>query len=361
MEFAYSQDKKHFSLKALCRTLAHEYGPGISVTSLQSAILARFSMYLPPTQFAETMNYHKERAWRELIRKMQTPSQVQAADFFAAYILATMAWDEENDEETLIHYRGCLSIWHYLTRVDNRASNILIVFGPMVLDNLSFADRMACITRPNSWDSIIQPPTTFSERVQYFEKLQPKCLDRASPGLVEAVHDLMDDMLSLLVMVIVEIAREEAVGIYDRSQKILSVIQYVKEQLAMPEFRKAVHAVNQISEEFNNEHYDLVICLRLQLKLAVLILREKTLSDGLEAPTVNAKAEEFIRHFQIRIRPSTPIRPKYYVGGLMLAGMGMSRVMLEQCMFPKDNDNTDIRPRVVDPRVDRESLRRRKP
>jgi hypothetical protein len=301
MEFVYSEETKHFSLKALCRTLTQEYGQAISVTSLQSAILARFSTYLPMEQFGETTIHHKERSWRELIRKIQEPHQLSVADFFAAYILGTMAWDVENDEETLIHYRGCLSIWQHLMRSKTRDP-----------DN------------PESWDSVIQLETTFNERVQYFEKLQPRCLPRASPGVVEAVHDFMDDMLALLMTVIVEVARKEAVGDFNRSEKTDTVVRYVKEQLAAAEFREAIQQVKQISQEFNNEHYDLAICLQRQMKLAVAILRQNTISEGLQTAVVSSIAEDFIEHFKTHIRPAAPVRPKYYVAGLILSGMALS-------------------------------------
>ena len=334
MEFVYFTENKHFSLRALCRTLAFEYGPAISVMSLQSAILARFGSYLPNAQFAEVVQIHKERAWRELMRKLQYVGELCPADLFAAYFLATIAWDEENDEETLIHYRGCLSIWHFLKASEaTRYSPILKVFGPMVLDTLGFCDKMACITSPDSWDSIVHPTTTFAERVGYFEGLQQKCTDRASPGLAEAVHDLMDDMLSLLVMALVEVSRKEANGEFKRSPKIAKVVQYVKEQLSSPQFRQAVEEVKTISAQLHSEHYFLVSCLRHQLKLVVLILRGSSVMAGMNAESTAAKAREFVVQYKTYVKPACPVRPKYFVTGLMLAGMTLSHTDLAARKF----------------------------
>ena len=311
--------------------MAHAYGPRISVASLQSAVLSRFSSYLP-SQFGEMHKQHKERAWRELIHKLQDPSALCEADFFAAFILATIAWDNESMEETLIHYRGCLSIRKYLIDHGTHQSHIMLVLGPYVLDTLSMCDKMACITRANSWESVIQPPTTFNDRVRYFQTLQPPWVASASPGFVEAVHDFMHDLLTLLITVIVEVAKSESAGTFERGDNVAIVIQFIEQAMKAPDFHRAIQMMQVLSQAPYNEHYMLVLCLWQQLNLARLIWRQRSITDSFISPLVNAEADKLLIHFKSWSQHLSEVRPYYYVSGLMLAGTCLSPMHLENRM-----------------------------
>ena len=331
MKYAYSSEKKHFSLKALCRTFARVFGPAISVASLQSAIIARFASYLPQEQYSAMAIAHKERSWRELIRKIKTPKKLSDADFFAAFILGTIAWDQHSDDEMSIHYRGCLSMWDFLTEnsTESPPSNTLIVLGPYALDTLSYCDKIACISSTNPWNVVIPRTGNFGQRAIYFEALRRCSGGTATPGVAEAVHDFMHDMFSMLLTAIVEAAKLEAQGIFGRDNKIAAVLEFVEAELSTTEFRNGVDKIRELGLNGDSEDYLLEGNQRCQVELAIMILRENTILQSLGAANVTSKAEDLIAHFRASFEEA-PIRSWYYISGLALAGLALPLAALAQ-------------------------------
>jgi hypothetical protein len=328
MGYVYSAGTRHFSLKALCRILSMTYGSAISVLSLQSAILARFSSYLPGVQFSSVLERHKERAWRELIRKTKSPWELCDADFFAAFVLGTMAWDREEFEETLTHYRGCLAIWDHLVTNQSGPSDLLVTFGPYVLDTLSMCDKIACITSVNAWDTVIRRPTAFNDRIRYFEILQHRGEAGAISGSVEAVHDFLDDMVTLMITAVVEVAKKEMKG-FTRDNKLSAVIRFIEAEMSLRQFGETLAQIRSTAGKKRSGHYVVAECLQNQLYLASAILHGRTILQSLHRRVVNSQAEDLLAHYRSKVKPvssSVGPRGKYIVSGLMLAGIALSPV-----------------------------------
>jgi hypothetical protein len=333
MEYVYSRESKHFSLKALCRMMARAYGLSISIASLQSAMLARFASYLPPSNFGTKEDDHTQRSQRELIRKTAIPPELTEADFFASFILATLAWDNKRDDETIIHYRGCLAMWDHLT-ANTTPSSILMVVGPYALDTLSFCDKIACITNSKPWESVIQRKAHFQQRAEYFEKLRPTCDRTGIPGIAEAVHDFMNDLFSILITVIMETARAEASNEVLADGKVEAVLRYIEKQSSTADFRSALKVVEQFSRDNDDpECYQLARAQQMQIRLAISILRDGTILSSLGIEDVSAQADRLISHFRERFRGVLPPRSYYYASGLALAGLALSETALKARIF----------------------------
>jgi len=338
MGYVYSKDTKHLSLKALCRIFANSYGPMISVKSLQSAIIARFSSYLPAAHFSDMHERHKERAWRELIRKTQSPFDLKDADLFAAFILATIAWDQEEFQETLIHYRGCLAIYEHITKMEQAPSDLLAVFAPYALNTLSLCDKIACITSVNTWDTIIQQHTPFTDRIRYFENIQQRSDGGMYPGAVEAVQDYLDDMVTLLITAILEVAIKEMEGHTERDSKVSAVIRLIEAEISIPQFGEALNVIKRSADDKKCSHNIIAECLENQLHLVTRILHGRTILESLDRRDVNSDADELISHYRAKVKmncsPSGP-RGKFTVSALMLGGVAFSRARWNKGTVPE--------------------------
>ena len=315
--------------------LAQAYGVSISISSLQSAVLARFASYLPASYFASMLDQHSHRSRLELIRKIDVPDLLTEADFFASFILGTIAWDDKRDEEAIVHYRGCLAMWdHLVVNSKTRPSPILSVVGPYALDTLSFCDKIACITGSKPWHTVVQRKASFQQRAEYFEKLRPTCDRTAIPGIAEAVHDYMNDLFSILITAIMQVATAEVSNKILQDGKIEAILQYVEKQSKTSDFRSALKVVERFSRNNDDpESFQLARAQQMQIQLAIRILRHDTILGALGTDDVSAQADKLICHFRERFGGVMPPRSYYYVSGLALAGLALSKTALGSRIF----------------------------
>jgi len=338
MGYVYSKDTKHLALKALCRIFSSTFGPMISVKSLQSAILARFSSYLPAEQFSDVHERQKARAWRELIRKTQTPSNLKDADLFAAFILATIAWDEQNFWETSVHHGGYLAIMGHLMKMEQVPSDLLAVFAPYASQTLTLCHKIASLSSVNGWDTVIQQYTRFAHRIRYFDIIQQKSDPGMYPGAVEAVHDYLYDMVRLLLTAIFEVALKEMEGHTTRDSKVSAVIQLVKADMKLPQFREALAVIKNSARDKECSYNIIAECLENQLHLAARILHGPTsVLESFNRRDVKSDADELISHYQAKVKmncvPCGP-RGKFTVSALMLGGIALSEARWSKGIYP---------------------------
>jgi hypothetical protein len=332
-----------YQLQALCKTFAAEYGMAIPYAPLRQALFAHFLVYLPDEHFNEMQNRYKAQARRGLSFRILRQGSIDDADIFTALVLTKSAWEYGDMEETVIHNRGCRSMLNMLVKNSpvKPMSNWLLVFRPYIINLLDFFERVAIAggwTKGSRHNALLTSGTAFKQRINYFTELS-----RTSPydseiwrsGMIETVHDALDDLFQSLTLGILEVARKETINESGMEQK--NVPRYVKRMLDDEEFQKALNIVKE-SASMGEPNAELANCQLALINIGTQVLQNTSILQGLRCPEVRSEAKSvldycwghFPRKNAIRSDTIDYYEPLY----ISMAGLGISSGDALQCRSP---------------------------
>lgn len=255
---------------------------------------------------------------------------VSDADVFTALVLARIAWDTGDLTQAMIHYRGCLTMLEILA--DNpqtrQPSSWLLVFGPYIHDILNFYYRLAIAGGTNLTRDLSPPrvPTTFRQRVKYFNEL---CRVGASSGvwisgIIETVHDYLDDVFLLLITRMLEVVRKENLNDKEYDFSTPHLLRHVLAELGDTDFNRGLGAMNYPDREGNKK---LATCQLQLVDMAIRTLTDSVLLDGLAIVKVVSLASTVISycqsHFPRKIAIRSDARDYYEPAYISFAGLAL--------------------------------------
>jgi hypothetical protein len=120
-----------WSMTALFRMLATEYGASISSAPLRHAMLAFCAERLPRPHFV-VVEHHTQQVRHYLMERLRTPDVICDADFFATWLLSYGTSFYNQTSEWFYHARGTMAIANHLskTRKGKRMSNLMVLMDP---------------------------------------------------------------------------------------------------------------------------------------------------------------------------------------------------------------------------------------
>jgi hypothetical protein len=328
LSFVYSGEKTSSQFTGLCRVFATEYGAAISSESLRHAMLARAAIYLPPADFSQRHEHHKQSAWRALIKKTQNQEAINEADVFASCLLAAIAWRNQSNEERLIHHRGCLTLMNILAKqsAQRPVSDLLANFAPYIRDMLNLYDTLVSIMSLESLKfPLPQQRMTFKQRLRCFEMGRKSGLHNSA--IEEAALDLLNDLFVISVACILRVAKQEMVNNFERDSVIEQVARHVMTQLSDVELRHVFRSMTQTAQ------YQ-------QLKLASRILVASTVLECFGTEAVGRIAKPLIWCYRSEFHggsQSGSYSNYCYSAGLSLAGLA---IPVEEVPRLSQNDTT---------------------
>ena len=186
LQFAYTREGTIFS--SIAKQFAIHYGLSITHKSLRDALLAFSTGCLPSPQFRDAFEYHKNSCLQTLITKLRTPSSVEEADIFAAFVLVETLFSH-NPDEISIHTAGCVAIFEEFGK-QNLASDFLSNISPWILTRVNFI-------RLGRDRELPKMTLTLSELSKCFEYLRGTGIPRElwRSGFTEALNDVFIDWL----------------------------------------------------------------------------------------------------------------------------------------------------------------------
>jgi len=278
LEFVYSL--KVGLSSSLMKQFAFEYGRTIRPSSLRHAVIAYAAKVYPEHRFQHKIEHHKVQAYRALRRK--NSNTFRDVDAFAACVLSWVAWlSRDSGTEFLIHAQGALSILDILYENSNRSpsSNMLLTFGPYIVDNINFHIAGGCKI---SVTKFLGRRTTFGQKSKYFNELNKT----GTPGNVyepSMLKSIFDGWFKLGFHALKTIVEMESESISSRHSKLRDIISEIKAELNDPELQQYVTQRNgstcltiRSKEELSNEHR-MLRCLQLLL----VLLESKTIMEGI--------------------------------------------------------------------------------
>lgn len=320
LQSAYSTVGKIES--SLFKILVVEYGVALPCLSLRHAILAFAASDLPPEQFGDKVEFHTQQARRIFIRKLETGGVIEAADIFAAFILAFLFLDRDQNESA-VHANGCNSmIMHLSASAKTRPiSHLFAVFEPFICDRIN-------VLRTRYHSSIPARRTTFSEMVRYIGELRRTGarFDIYESDSMNAIHDYLNCLLRISFNSFRYIAIYEFHRNYDRKSFVERLVEYIKLNIEDQDFRRAVDLMTNSDERFIP--YDFA---QLQTVDYLLVVLEATsIFEGFWSP----KATEAATNLLSRLRSQAPLPRCLYEGdprnyGLLVAISGIGLLTTE--------------------------------
>lgn len=345
-------------MTALFRRLAVDYGNAIPFPSLRHAILARSALALPRDQFREKMQRHKEQAWRMLIRKIDNLAAIDEGDVIAACLLAQIAHnDGQSAAEVSIHVNGCLALYRHLLDSHNKpVAPLLAIFGPFILDRVSFHGAVACASSESWLTCELELPhrrATFGERLNYYTEIRKTGhpSEGWQRGIIEAVHNTLGDLIIMLASSIHGVAARETMNDFKKDSKVRAVVRYAEIELADPDFhRLGLKELEQLEKNSGTFEGDLAKFLIQQvacIRLAIKVLEKPSIVQGVRDLEANSMAEELISRY-LPMSPTERYVKEFYVHGtlsvvnglggysfnypfnLLLGGMALSKAKISE-------------------------------
>ena len=335
LKYVYSGQGHFTDMIAFSTALASVYGTVIPFPSLRHAILSFATLDLPSKQFRDKSLIHKGQALRHLNENISDPERVHESDLFASCLLAMRAWESGEDEDLSKHILGCLAILDHLNNRPHAPSHALSIFAPFVTHWMDYLRTVSYVSRwPGARNLLSLPPKriSFKQRVLFFKEFcrvaTPK--DAWLSGVVEALHDILTDLVLMLTFGIYGVATKEAAGDFQRDTWIEEVLRQVDEEYTDLDLQRTLRSmactfphITSLSFEARLANYQL-----LQLKgiqLGKTILESRTILDGLASHMAQARSKSLLSSYRSLSLAEDPTMVSYYAmsysGNLLLASL----------------------------------------
>jgi len=269
-------------MASFIKQMAITYGGSIRPTSLRYAVLAYGAFKFPSTERDDRSEDYARKAQHELLRRVSKPACLRDFDVFAAMILAWICVYKGRTETSIIHADGCLTMLRLLLKDNNRRlTNILAIFSPLVVDNLTSIFNMAGQDFP-----IRKTPLNFTHRYLYYELLcqtgSPK--DAWQPVDIEATYNTIRGAMGVVFQALGRVTLRES-----SSEKAnhTTMIRYINRKLDDDGFKRLLKTLeSQIhTDEMHDPESQLIRYLalgRLSLNILLTIFKHQTILQGID-------------------------------------------------------------------------------
>lgn len=327
LQYAYSV--KDLRTATYFKQLALVYGTAISHRSLRHAILAYAASELPPDTFRQKMEYHKSRVCGILIQKLNRPENICDADVFATCVLAWTAWWFWSGSEFLAHAKGCLSMLAFLSESSKERplSDMLIVFGPYVMDGLDFLFSRDGAYIPRFPDQ----RTMFREHFRYCQVFSRTGapVDTWQFPAMRALRVTFDHRLKGAAWWLRHAAIKELEG---DSQTVMSiarrVVSAINEDLSDLDLQRAICEVIEQSHDVKNGTFKDVLkkwaWIHWQcIQLVLAIFDAPTILQGFDSLPAITSARKVVSAWSFQGKPRGPRIEDSYCTQIVLAGLAL--------------------------------------
>lgn len=327
LEFAYTQTVT--LMASFIKQMAIAYGRSISPTPLRYAILAYGAFKHPCPSSNRTPTDYFQKASSELLRRVMVPARIQDSDVFAAMILAWLSICTGHKEMSRLHGRGCMSLLgHMLQGNPGQLSDIIAIFTPLVVDNMSSVLNIAGDTLPVQARSL-----NFNHRFLYYKLLCQTGFpqDAWRPPEIEVTYNTLRGALGVVLHSLQDIALFESrsPGMDDKNALYEGIFCYIDRKLEDDGFKRTFSTLRTLlsdGQEHQEEEYQMIQYLSIgymSLRLLQAISECQDLLNGINGhPTafIGAMLHTVIRTAGIPLPELYHYRDLYYVG-VTLSGM----------------------------------------
>lgn len=280
LEYAYTRTLT--LMASFIKQMAITYGVSIRPTSLRYAVLAYGAFKFPSTKPDDLSEEYVRKAQHELLRRVGKPACLRDFDVFAAMILAWICIYKGRTETSIIHAGGCLTMLRLLLRDNNRRlTDILTIFSPLVVDNLTSIFNMAGQDFP-----IRTTPLNFTHRYLYYELLcqtgSPK--DAWQPAEIEATYNTIRGAIGVVFQALGRVTLSESLS---EKADHTPMIRYIIRKLDDDGFTRLLKTLESRirTDETDEPESQLIRYLslgHLSLNILLTIFKHQTILQGID-------------------------------------------------------------------------------
>ena len=335
--------------------LCSQYGPSLPVGSLRSAVLAFTALGLPSPALREKAKLYYCEGRIAIAHKIRTEDQVGTIDAFAMHLLGAVAWRiggvRDLREFAIPVQRYYRHLIHNTDGKEAATSPILCAMIPLVQNWITINNIFLTANQSKSRSPYSIRERTFQHHFRIHDTIRQ--LDqRYVVGIYGAISMTLAELLSRLIRCLhqaaqeVELKDDTRIGV-KREQRFIwvnEVLDRVQEELNDLEFQAAFNSASEsvdcrTSSPSENLQAEMVIynsqkhdCIRL----AIAILQNSSVLEGLTSPDVHSIVRSLIASLQLNPpwrteKLSKTLNLRLCIPMLALVGMGVNPKEVAEC------------------------------